>query len=241
MRLSEPTTAPTWLQSLLVFALMMAATLAASSYKPTDRLSDHKAKIELDQQVPTSFADWTQDSTQMPVLPNPQVQAKLDVLYSSTLARTYRNKAGQRVMLSIAYGSDQSSEATSVHRPEFCYSAQGFKVYNHGEATVAIGNRNLQVQRLVGVLGQRREPITYWITLDETATLPGLSRKYQQLRYGLRGQIPDGLLLRVSSISGNDLEGYKLQVKFLNDLATGMAPSIVARYFGNQLEASRFE
>lgn len=212
--------------------LMLITALAASIFKPTDRLASHKPKIQLDQQIPTSFGEWVLDTSQLPVLPNPQVQAKLDVLYSSTLARTYRNQSGQRIMLSIAYGSDQGSEATSVHRPEFCYSAQGFKVNNLGEAVATIGTRHLRVQRLLGVLGQRREPITYWITLDETATLPGFSRKIEQLRYGLSGQIPDGLLFRISSIGTNDSEGFKLQEKFLNDLIVSMEPSILSRYFG---------
>ena len=218
---------------MLIALLMLAAALAAISFKPTNRLAEHKPKIELDQQIPKSFADWREDTSQLPILPNPQVQAKLDVLYSATLARTYRNKIGQRVMLSIAYGSDQSSEATSVHRPEFCYSAQGFKVINTGEATIPIGSRQLRVQTLLAQLGQRREHITYWITLDETATLPGFRRKYEQLRYGLRGQIPDGLLFRVSSIGDNYSENFKLQEKFLNDLAASMAHSMLTRYFGN--------
>lgn len=219
--------------ALLIGGLMLGAALAANSLVPTQRLAELKPKIQLDQQIPKAFGDWTEDRSQAPVLPNPQVQAKLDVLYSATLARTYRNKTGQRVMLSIAYGSDQSSEATAVHRPEFCYSAQGFKVNNLGEATAAIGNRSLGVQRLRGVLGQRREPITYWITLDETATLPGFSRKYEQLRYGLRGQIPDGLLFRVSSIGNDDADSFKLQETFLNDLAAAMEPSVLNRYFGS--------
>ena len=230
---SRPTPIPAMWQSMLIAVLMLAAALAAISYKPTNRLAEHKPKIELDRQIPKSFADWTEDTSQVPILPNPQVQAKLDVLYSATLARTYRNQVGQRVMLSIAYGSDQSSEATSVHRPEFCYSAQGFKVSNTGEAIIAIGGRQIRVQTLLAQLGQRREPITYWITLDETATLPGFSRKIEQLRYGLRGQIPDGLLFRVSSPSISDLEGFKLHVQFLNDLAANMVPSILNNYFGN--------
>ena len=233
MLLSKPTSIPAMWQSILIAVLMLAAALAAISFKPTNRLAEHKPRIDLNQQIPKSFAEWTEDTSQVPILPNPQVQAKLDVLYSATLARTYRNQAGQRVMLSIAYGSDQSSEATSVHRPEFCYSAQGFKVSNTGEATMAIGSRQLRVQTLLAQLGQRREPITYWITLDETATLPGSSRKYEQLRYGLRGQIPDGLLFRVSSIGENDGEHYKLQEKFLNDLSASMTHSILTRYFGH--------
>lgn len=212
---------------------MVVTALAAQTFKPNERLADSKPKIQLEQQIPKNFGNWTEDLMQVPVLPNPQLQSKLDALYSSTLARTYRNQMGQQVMLSIAYGSDQSSEATSVHRPEFCYSSQGFKVNNRGESIAAIGSRRLVVQRLVGVLGKRNEPITYWITLDETATLPGLGRKYEQLRYGLRGQIPDGMLVRVSSINSDEAESFKLQEQFLNDLATSMEPSILKRYFGS--------
>ena len=226
------TQAPALWQTLLIATVMLVAAMAARSFTPTTRLADIKPKIQLEQQIPKAFGDWQEDLTLVPVLPNPQVQAKLDVLYSSTLARTYRNTAGQRVMLSIAYGSDQSSEATAVHRPEFCYSSQGFKISNLGEALTNIGPRHVNVQRLLGVMGQRREAITYWITMDETATLPGFTRKYEQIRYGLHGQIPDGLLFRVSSIGASEAEGFKLQNKFLNDLAASMQPAILTRYFG---------
>lgn len=216
----------------MIAILLIATALAAHTLKPTKRLADQRSKINLVTEIPTAFGDWTEDTLLIPILPNPEVQAKLDVLYSSTLARTYRNSTGQRVMLSIAYGSDQSSEATSVHRPEFCYSAQGFKVSNLGQATLNISGHQLNVQRLLGVLGQRRETITYWITIDDTATLPGLSRKLTQMRYGLRGEIPDGLLFRVSSFAANDEQSYELQSQFLNDLSKNMSAALVSRYFG---------
>jgi EpsI family protein len=219
-------------KGLAAMVLMVASALAANAYIPTERLADVKPKILLEQQIPKKFGDWVEDTTMLPILPNPEVQEKLDVLYSSTLARTYRNSAGERIMLSIAYGSDQGSEATAVHRPEFCYSAQGFKVSDLGDATVAIGSKQLEVRRLLGVVGNRNEPITYWITLDETATLPGFSRKYEQVRYGLRGQIPDGLLFRVSSINTDSAASFRLQERFLSDLAGSMNPEILSRYFG---------
>lgn len=233
MLLPRPTPIPAIWKSILIATLMLTAALAAKSFKPTNRLAEQKPRIELNQQIPKSFADWSEDTSQMPILPNPQLQAKLDVLYSATLARTYQNKAGQRIMLSIAYGSDQGSEATSVHRPEFCYSSQGFKVNNLGLASITVGKHNISVQRLLGTLGARREPITYWITLDETATLPGLGRKFEQLRFGLRGQIPDGMLIRVSSIGSDETEQFKLQDKFLLELATNLDPFVLTRYFGH--------
>ena len=231
MELRQVHTPALW-QTFSIAVLMLTAATAARTFTPTVRLADIRPRIQLEQQIPKAFGEWYEDLSITPILPNPQVQAKLDVLYSSTLARTYRNTAGQRVMLSIAYGSDQSSEATAVHRPEFCYSAQGFKVSNLGEAVANIGPRRLKVQRLLGELGQRHEAITYWITMDETATLPGLTRKYEQIRYGLSGQIPDGMLFRVSSIGASETQSFTLQNQFLNDLAGSMQPTILTRYFG---------
>src|SRR5512139_2987092 len=106
--------------------MLMAAGLA-QALKPTRQIADRLPAIDLQAQVPTAFAGWRLDPTTTPVVPDPTLQARLDSVYDQTLARSYVNAAGERVMLTIAYGRDQSSEATAVHRPEFCYGAQGFR------------------------------------------------------------------------------------------------------------------
>ncbi|MDQ2779690.1 MAG: EpsI family protein, partial [Pseudomonadota bacterium] len=158
---------------LVLVALMVLAAVVGEFMRPTYRMSEHKPPIKLATQIPEAFGDWKIDRSIVPVLPDPGLQAALDVLYSQTLARTYVNSYGQRMMLSIAYGSDQSNEATAVHRPEFCYSAQGFRVQNLGKEFWQIGLSKVPVAHLVASLGQRVEPITYWVTLAEKATLPG--------------------------------------------------------------------
>jgi EpsI family protein len=218
----------------MALALLMVGTaLAGEALRPTYRLSEHKSAIKLETQVPEAFGDWRLDRSITPVVPDPSLQAALDVLYSQTLARTYVNNQGQRVMLSIAYGSDQSNEATAVHRPEFCYSAQGFRVEGAGATELSIGALRVPAQRLVGKLGPRIEPITYWVTLDEQATLPGIGRRIQQLRYGLKGQIPDGMLMRVSSISPVQSEAFLSQQSFLSQLYTALPAEVRTRYFGS--------
>ena len=218
---------------LVLVALMVLAAVAGEIMQPTYRLAEHKPRIALESQVPEAFGEWRIDRSIVPVVPDPSLQAMLDVLYSQTLARTYVNKQGQRVMLSIAYGSDQSSEATAVHRPEFCYSAQGFRVQTLGKSTLNIQGTEVPVARLVGKLGQRVEPITYWVTLDEAATLPGFGRKLQQIRYGLQGQIPDGMLVRVSSISASNADAFAVQQRFLEQMFSAIPTEVRARYFGN--------
>lgn len=228
-----PVAAPTLAKVIILAFMMVIGWPLAEWMRPTTRLAELRPRIHLSQQIPTQFGDWQEDKSLAPLLPNPELQAKLDVLYSEVLARTYINAKGERVMLSIAYGSDQSSEATAVHRPEFCYSAQGFRVSNEGLGSVVLPRGELRVQRLVARMPPRNEPITYWVTLDEVATLPGLGRKLQQLRYGLHGQIADGMLVRVSSFGADNRAAYALQDQFVRQLHDVLPSNLKARYFGS--------
>ncbi len=221
-----------WLRVVALVVGMVLSFAAGELLRPTLRLAEIKPPILLDKQIPEAFGDWRVDPNVRPVVPDPGLQAMLDSLYSQTLARTYINRKGERVMLSIAYGSDQSNEATAVHRPEFCYSAQGFRVRQTATETLTIGQTRVPVARILAQLGQRNEPITYWVTLDEAATLPGLGRKIQQIRYGLKGEIPDGMLVRVSSISADESAAFQLQQVFLEQMYAAVPSEVRGRYFG---------
>lgn len=223
--------------AIAVFVTMTALSFAAENFKPTIRVADQKPPIKLEVQIPESFGEWEIDRSIVPIAPAPDVQAKLDVLYSATLSRTYRNPQGQRVMLSIAYGSDQSSEATAVHRPEFCYSAQGFRIFGAGETKISLNGYELLAQRLVARQGQRLEPITYWITIDEEATLPGIGRKLEQLKYGLQGKIPDGLLFRVSTVGLDEATAFSVQESFIRSLYSVFDLNFRNRYFGTVVQS----
>jgi hypothetical protein len=56
----------------------------------------------------------------------------------------------------------------------------------------------------------------------------------QQIRYGLRGQIPDGMLVRVSSITNSQTEAYALQNRFLDQLYAAVPAEMRSRYFGSR-------
>ncbi len=222
-------------RALLFAGAAVTASVTALALKPRRRASKDFAPIQLDRQVPASFGPWSIDKSLVPVLPDPSLQAALDQIYGQVLARTYINRSsGQRVMLSIAYGEDQGTDATAAHRPEFCYTAQGFSVAAMGTAVLGLGGRKLTVRRLVGQLQSRREPITYWVTLNDRAVLPGFSRKLEQIRLGLLGQIPDGMLVRVSSLTAETAAAFALQEVFLNDLLGALPPELQGRYFGSR-------
>jgi EpsI family protein len=221
-------------RAVLVLVAMLLATGLSVAAKPRTKVADQGPKIDLEQIVPKAFGEWTMDERIVPVLPSPDQQALLSKIYNQTLARTYSNSKGDRIMLSIAYGGDQS-DAMQVHRPEVCYAAQGFQVLGEmrGALTTSVGT--LPVKRLLAKLGGRVEPITYWVTVGERATYPGLRQKLIQLSYGLTGRIPDGMLVRVSSISKDQVSGYALQEVFVWDLIAALPTDQRKRLVGLSL------
>lgn len=198
----------------LLMLLAAGLTIAAT---PTKMMADMGPKVDLEKMIPESFGDWQIDRSIIPVLPAPDVQAKLDAIYNQVLARTYVNSKGERVMLSIAYGGDQS-DSMRAHRPEVCYTAQGFQVVRQYLSQLVTDYGVLPVKRLVAVSGRRNEPITYWMVVGDHIALDGLEQKLAQLRYGLTGTVADGLLIRASTIDGNNERGFQVQEAFLKGL-----------------------
>ena len=132
----------TRIRALVVFMAMVTTAALAHWATPTTHLSDVLGKPDLEKIFPTEFADWRVDVRAAMVLPSPQTQAILDSIYNQTLSRTYINGKGERVMLSVAYGGDQS-DATRAHLPEVCYPAQGFQITSSGTGQLDLAGRSV--------------------------------------------------------------------------------------------------
>ena len=216
---------------VLAGVLMVIAAMLAVAARPTERIADASAPVDLEKMIPTEIDDWRIDPSVMPLVVSPDAQAMLNKLYNQTLARTYVNSAGQRVMLSIAYGGDQS-DSLRLHAPEVCYAAQGFDVARNRVGELITNYGALPIKRLVATLGPRKEPITYWMTVGDRATLSGISQKIAQIRYGMTGKIPDGILVRVSSIGADAAQNYDVQDRFIKGLLAEMKDSDRVRVIG---------
>ena len=187
--------------ALLIAALMISASVGAIALRPDQKVAD-LAGINLDTMIPKQFGDWREEPQRNLQMVNPQTQATLDKYYSQLLSRAYVNNQGYRVMLSLAYGSDQRG-ALQAHMPEVCYPAQGFTLHSSKTLPLTTPFGEIPAQRLYTTLGPRQEPVTYWFTVGDKAVQNKLQKRLIDLRYGLIGQIPDGLLFRVSSIDAN--------------------------------------
>lgn len=216
----------------LIALLMIAAAGLAVIFKPQARLADSGPKVVLETLIPRQFGNWAIDDSIIPIEPAPDTQAKLEKIYNQTLSRAYIDREGRSIMLSIAYGGDQSSKTMQVHRPEICYAAQGFQIHETRKDQIDTLRGILPVKRVLAIQGARIEPITYWLTIGDKAAIPGLRQRLIQISYGLSGQVPDGMLVRVSSIDPDPTAAYAAQGTFVRDLLAALPSEARARIAG---------
>lgn len=220
-----------WLRNFILLALMLAASAGAFALRPSRMIADQGPAFDAEAAIPHSFADWRQDEQPSALIIDPQQQQTLDTIYSQTLSRTYVNSHNDRVMLSIAYGRDQR-DANQAHKPEVCYPAQGFLLLSKQAGKIETTNGVIAVTRIHTNLGQRFEPVTYWTTVGSHVVVSGLDKKIRELNYGLKGEIPDGLLFRVSSINPDTTAAFSLQESFVRDLLNSLEPTLRKRISG---------
>ena len=209
--------------SIVLAAAMCVTAVASVAVRPSATASQKGESISLEAIVPKDFGGWRELEQPSAQVVNPQTRELLDKLYSQILTRTYVNNDGYRIMLSLAYGDDQRG-GLQAHRPEVCYPAQGFQLRDTKEGTLPTPYGSIDVRRLSTRLGTRNEPVTYWLTVGDQAVSNNFEKRLAQIRLGLTGQIPDGLLFRVSSIDDDSSRAFEIQQRFAADLISAVPP-----------------
>ena len=213
-------------RAAIAAVLMAGAAAAGQALVPTKRLALLRGPFKLEELVPVNFANWRVDDRTAGGIVDPQTAAMLDKLYSQMPTRVYFDAAGRRIMLSIAYGADQADDDVQLHYPEVCYPAQGFRVKSNRLDQLAVPAGAVRVRRLETQYGDSRyEPVTYWTIVGDQQSLSGWDRKVSEIRHGLRGEIVDGLLFRVSSIDRDSAAGFRAQDDFIKALVTALTPA----------------
>lgn len=198
--------------------LMVIASASAIALRPSTKLADERPPVDLKAMIPAHFGDWHEEQQTAAYVVNPQQSEVINEIYADTLNRTYRDaKTGQAIMLSVAYGLVQNKQS-QVHRPDVCYPAQGFKINRSEKQTIKTPFGLVPVRRLVTQLGTRLEPLTYWIRVGNRLADGWLEQKYAIVIEGLAGQVPDGLIFRVSSINPDASASFAQQDHFITDL-----------------------
>lgn len=207
-----------WWHLALLAMLLTAAGLAHLGRPQASPEANVRALVPLETLFPQRVGEWRPDPVAVGFVRPAFEQAKRFQMYDQVLERVYVNPAGERIMLSVAYGRQQSV-GLQVHRPEVCYKAGGFEVGALHAGQIALPGHALPVTRLVANMPERQEPITYWRLLGDQVVVDEARFKLDQVAAGLRGRgIDDGLLVRVSSIGADAEAAWRLQAAFVQAL-----------------------
>jgi EpsI family protein len=202
--------------------LILAAAGLAQAMMPREMMARGSGKFDLQEIVPRQFGDWSEVPGAKLVVPS-DPNALANLLYSQEFGRAYRDREGHVVMLMVAYGPSQS-DRLQLHRPEVCYVSEGFRVSatTVTQVPLAAGSSPLKLTRVIAQRPQRFEPISYWMRVGDEVATGTLDRQLIKLKYGLRGIIPDGTLVRVSTIGLPEAEAFAVQNRFIRDLVAAV-------------------
>lgn len=220
---------------LIAIWCFWAAAIACAHVLASRVASDPTLDGErLDRLVPTRFGNWELVPNAPTTIVNPQVQARLDAIYDQTMSRTYVNRSnGRLIMLSLAYGSNQS-HATQLHKPEACYPSQGFQIDSLRRAEFRVAGREIPASTLHASLGPRSEYISYWMVEGDSVVRGALQQNFQRALLALHGVVGSGLLFRVSEISNDERSSFALQREFSDNLVSAVAPQEQSRLIGSR-------
>lgn len=214
----------------VVLALGMGSAAALATWLKPSPLAA-AARVDLDRLLPAKFGDWQLDPAASAFVRAADRRGAQVRIYDQVFERTFINPHGDRIMLSVAYGGDQSADM-QLHRPEVCYRAGGFEVGGASGASLRLTAGELPVTRLVARLPGRPEPITYWAVVGgqlDNGNRPSLLRRITRSARPQRG---DGLLVRVSSIDHDAERAYRLHADFAKAMLGALPANERARVIG---------
>lgn len=188
-------------REVLAGATLLAAAGAAFAFTPRTVLRT-LGNGKLETLVPHTFGGWRYQASSGLVLP-PADQLR-DRIYSELLTRTYRNADGGVMMLLIAYAGSQDG-TIQVHRPEVCYPASGFRLTDIEDRDVKLAPKvDVPARYIVAETELRTEQMIYWTRLGHLFPRKWSEQKLAVVEENLRGIIPDGVLVRISTLGEGD-------------------------------------
>jgi EpsI family protein len=219
-------------QAILVSMAVLTTAILAEVLAPRELMASASSSIKLESVIPQQFGQWKSVPDVGLVTPaepegvgetRAQLAAKI---YSQELGRGYSDGNGHIAMLLIAYGPVQNFRLKS-HRPEVCYTASGFRVSNKSDAELLLQSKEapLKFSRLITERETRFEPVSYWMRVGNDIATGIFDNQILRLKYGLRGLIPDGALVRVSIVGLPADQSFKLQDQFIRDLLAAVDPA----------------
>ena len=224
-------------QIIVASFMILGAAILAKVLEPHELMARTSTSLNLQEVIPREFGTWKVIPELSPITPaDPEgyvEAADYSRVYSQEVGRGYTDGRGHIIMLMVAYGPVQNYRL-KAHRPETCYTAAGFRVSRATDAELdyRAGAAPIKMARLVAERESRFEPISYWMRVGHDVATGVLDRQFVRLKYGLRGIIPDGALIRVSTIGMPKDASYQLQDQFIRDLLAAIPANELNFFIG---------
>jgi EpsI family protein len=150
--------------------------------------------------------------------------------YDQVFTRRFAAPTGPDIMLLIAHGAAQSG-LMRIHRPEVCYSSEGFRIEGLHDVDLAIASpRVIPAQIFTGVRDDRVERVLYWTRIASFFPRDLTAQRLIMLKLGLAGMIPEGVLVRISAQAAG--EATPALEAFAKDLVRRSTPQAQALLLG---------
>jgi EpsI family protein len=192
-----------WHLALLASALLLAAAAAATALRPSASGASHPPGL-LESGIPHQVDGWTLAASPLPMIDLTVAEGDGERSnhrpYDEVLMRTYADARGRSVMLALAYAAQQRQEV-KIHRPDLCYPSQGWRVSAWSEQPLALRRHSGEPVNGVRMLtrrGTQLEAVVYWLRTGDSYGQAMWDGRLAILRHGLRGHLPDGMLVRAS-------------------------------------------
>lgn len=214
---------------LLIGGLLAGLTVAGDALKPGDAAPRLKPGT-IEQWMPNRIGPWTYSDASGVVLPPPD--ALSDRFYDNLVTRVYEAPGREPIMLLLAYSATQDG-MLQVHRPEFCYSAGGFDLAPTTDVEIADarGSR-FGGNSFVATAQDRFERVIYWTRIGNSFPQSWSGQRVAVMKANLHGQVPDGLLARVSSTTAGGPVPLDSLRDFITEFDRSAPPRLHTLLFG---------
>ena len=150
--------------------------------------------------VPEQFGQWKTISQSGEVLPPPDTLS--DRLYDNLITQVYAAPGLPAVMLLLAYNNAQDG-VLQVHRPEVCYPVGGFELSATREMDIQVGSKIIPANFFTATSPNRIEQVAYFTRLGRAYPRSWAEQRVAVMQANLEGDIPDGIMMRVSVLSAD--------------------------------------
>jgi EpsI family protein len=148
-----------------------------------------------------------------------------DRLYDNLVTRAYEGAGLPPVMMLLAYNNLQDG-VVQVHRPEICYPVGGYKLSVTRPVSILTSGHKILASMFTATGVDRVEQVLYFTRLGGAYPTNWGAQRWAVIQENLRGQVPDGLLLRVSLIEQKQEAALPVLEAFTRDFIAAAPPNL---------------